>query len=403
MKRLLSIAKGPKQQLFLSYLNSELSKLSIRSQAESELTPNGSFNTTLHTVLRVNADELELKWLIETSRTGELISVEASPIGVSLDLPTMNWERIAEDIVNSALLSAFNERRTRIAVRRILYYVGPQLDGEYLFRGLRLAPAIQDDTLPCAFNAERVVTFDFQVDSIDSHDAAYLASQFSRSAAARVSLLLDVDLYEQAGEQVWVQAPNESQSERLNRGVFNIPVPTTMPCRSNVSDRGSWGEPIASFRRTAQTLKMPPETRKILRGIDGLPEPTRNAFDGAARMYQIGLSLTRRFPSAALAYRVAAIDALQQTEPDCNGFSQFMRKYSPEVAAEPRILEYLHGEIRSSHFHAGKFDLGEFSTRRYMDIVQDQDSVHLSLMHHRCFELTRGALVNWMISISATT
>ncbi|WP_438393613.1 hypothetical protein [Caballeronia sp. DA-9] len=401
MKRSLSIANGPKQQLFLAYLNSEFAKQAVRSQAALGVTADGSFSTTVHTVFGENFGQLELQWVFDTSSTGELISVEVSPIGEAIYGPVVDWENAAQDIVNSALLSAFNERRTRTVRRQILYYIGPQLDGEYWFRGVRLAPAMLDDPFPALLNAERVVALDFEVDSIDERDASYLASEFSRRLAARFSLLLDVDLYEYTGEQVWVLLPEGSRSERFSRGVFNVPVPTSMPGKGNICGAGAWGSAIATYGRTTGTLKMPPEARRILRGLDGLAEPVKDAFDGAARMYQIGLSLFQRFPSAALAYRVASIDALQQTEPDCNGFSEFMRKYSPQAAADPKMLDYLHSDIRSSHFHAGKFDLGEFSAQRHMDIVSDPDTAHRSLLRYRCFEVTREALVNWMVSIAA--
>lgn len=399
MKFDLSIPKGPKQQLFLAYLNSELSKRSLRSQAETEVAPDGSINTTVYTVFGENLENLELKWLFETSKAGELISVEVTRVVDTIESPCVDWESAASEIVTRATLSAFNERRTRTVMRRIFYYIGPQLDGEYWFRRVRLAPALEDNSFPAAMNLERVVTLDFEVESIDHFDSLYLGAEFSRRAAARFSLLLDVDLYEHAGEQVWVL--DDSRNVRLNRGVCDVPFPTDMPNKGSICSAGASGATIASYGRTVGTLKMPPEARRILRGLESLPGPVQDAFDGAARMYQIGLSLSKRFPSAALAYRVAAIDALQQTEPNCNGFSEFMRRYTPSISGDEKILNYLHGDIRSSHFHAGKFDLGEFSAERHYDVVHDQDTVQRSYMHVQGLEVTREALVTWMLLTAA--
>ncbi|MGF6507056.1 hypothetical protein [Paraburkholderia sp. 32] len=403
MKHSLSIAKGPKQRLFLAYLNSEFAKRAVRCQAALEITADGSFKARVHTVFGEDFGQIELQWVFDTSSTGELLSVDVSPVGEGIDGPAVDWENAAQDVVNSAFRSAFNERRTRTVRRQLLYYIGPQLDGEYWFRDVRLAPAMLDDPSPVSINSERVVALDFVVDSIDELDALYLASEFSRRWAARFSLLLDVDLYElHAAEQVWVYRPEVSRSERLQRGVYDIPVRLTiMPRKGSMFGAGARGSPIATYGRTTGTLKMPPEARRVLRGLDDLAEPVKNAFDGAARLYQIGLSLLQRFPSAALAYRVAAIDALQQTEAGCNGFSEFMRKYSPKAAADPKVLDYLHSDIRSSHFHAGKFDLGEFSAQRHLDIVTDPDTAHHSRLRSLCFEITREALVNWMLLIAA--
>ncbi|MFM0173176.1 hypothetical protein PQR33_28065 [Paraburkholderia sediminicola] len=401
MKRTLNIPKGPKQSLFLEYLNSEILKRAGRSQVHYSASPDGSFSTILRTLFAPSHHEFEMEWTVETSPSGILTCIEVlQPPDASREQPP-RWEDAARDIIESAVLSAFNETRTPTLTRRLLYYVGPQFDGEYWIRGLRIAAALPDDEYPVTVNFERVVALDFEVSAIDNHDAIYLASELTRRWAARLSLLVDVDLYEHVSESVWVIHPQPGTHERLSRGV-RAQTPSTMPGKGKDCRAGNWGASIARYGRSTGTLKMPPETRRIFRGIEDLSEPVKEAFDSAARMYQISLSLYRRFPSAALAYRVAAIDALQQTEPDCKGFSQFMRKYVHPSAADERILTYLHGDIRSSHFHAGKFELGEFSVQRSMDMVHTAETAQRSHLQYRCFAVTREALVNWMLSVAGT-
>lgn len=397
MKRALNIPKGAKQSLFLEYFNSEFGKRITKARAGVEANDDGTFTSVVESTFSEPTGDLELRWLLRTSNNGTLTEIEVLPASDANAV----WESIAREIIDSALRDAFIENRARRCQRQVLYYVGPHLDGEYWFGKTRVAPADPNDEHPAAFNLERTITLDFEVDAIDDRDAMYLASETTRRLAARFSLLLDVDLYEMPTEHAWVMSGLGTESIRRQRGVLTIPRLDRLPKKGETCPAGSVGESISNFGRMVGTLKVPPETRKILRSIGALPEPISAAFDGAARMYQIGLSLAARFPTAALAYRVAAIDALQQIEPDCNGFSAFMRKYSPIGASNPQLLDYLHGDVRSSHFHAGKFDLGEFSIQRHMDIVYMPDKAARAHQRYMGFEATRQAIANWMLSTAA--
>ncbi|KWI50953.1 hypothetical protein WM06_17385 [Burkholderia cepacia] len=400
MKRVLNLPKGPKQSLFLEYLNSELGKRIKQAHSHVDANADGSFTSIVDSTFNENHGDLELRWSFQTSADGTLTELQVLSTSVKGSADG-TWEAASRDIIDSALRDAFIENRARRCQRQVLYYVGPHLDGEYWFGKTRVAPADPNDEHPAAFNLERTITLDFEVDAIDDRDAMYLASETTRRLAARFSLLLDVDLYEMPTEHAWVMSGLGTESIRRQRGVLTIPRLDRLPKKGETCPAGSVGESISNFGRMVGTLKVPPETRKILRSIGALPEPISAAFDGAARMYQIGLSLAARFPTAALAYRVAAIDALQQIEPDCNGFSAFMRKYSPIGASNPQLLDYLHGDVRSSHFHAGKFDLGEFSIQRHMDIVYMPDKAARAHQRYMGFEATRQAIANWMLSIAA--
>jgi hypothetical protein len=193
-------------------------------------------------------------------------------------------------------------------------------------------------------------------------------------------------------------APN---AERLGRGIGQLDGGICMPRKGERCHAGAPGDGIRQHKRISGTLKMPAEARRILRGVEALSEPVKDAFDGAARMYQIGLSLGRRFPSAELAYRVGAIEALSAIDTEAKNFSAFMRKYLSLDPNDVQLLSYLYHDVRSSHFHAGKFDLGEFSVQRHMDIVLSPHIAFRREQERRCFELTRQAIVNWMLSIAA--
>ncbi|WP_174935270.1 hypothetical protein [Burkholderia lata] len=396
----MNLPKGPKQSLFLEYLNSELGKRIKQAHSHVDANADGSFTSVVDSTFNENHGDLALRWLFQTSTDGTLTELEVLSTSVTYSADGA-WETTSRDIIDLALRDAFIENRTRRYQRQVLYYVGPKLDGEYWFGKTRVAPADPNDEYPAAFNLERTITLDFEVDAIDDRDAMYLASETSRRLAARFSLLLDADLYETPTEHAWVMSGLDTESIRRQRGVLTIPRLDRLPKKGETCQAGAVGASIANYGRMIGTLKMPSEARRILRGVDGLPEPVTAAFDGAARMYQIALFLAARFPTAALAYRVAAIDALQQIEPDCNGFSEFMRKYSAIGASNPQLLAYLHGDVRSSHFHAGKFDLGEFSIQRHMDIVHTPDRAAQAHQRYIGFEATRQAIANWMLSVAA--
>ncbi|AJY05891.1 hypothetical protein SB768_25435 [Burkholderia sp. SIMBA_043] len=401
MKRRLSIPKGPKQQLFLTYLNAEFAKRTHRAQAHFENVKPDSILSVVRTTFGGAVSQAELIWSLRTSADGTLAELEVCPASTNDEAGNEAWEELAREIIDSALTHAFIESRRTEHRRQVFFYVGPQLDGEYWFRGVRVAPAILDIDSPMLINAERAVVLEFEVEAVDMFDASYLAAEFSRRFAARLSVLLDIDLYEHSFEQVWVMAGTPPVAERLGRGIGQLTGGNFMPKKGEICAAGAFSKGIRHYGRVAGTLKMPPEARRILRGVDALPEPVKDAFDGAARMYQIGLSLGRRFPSAELAYRVGAIEALSATDSEARSFSAFMRKHLSLESSDEQLLEYLYGDIRSSHFHSGKFDLGEFSVQRHMDIVSTPQTEIRRQQRYRCFELTRQAIVNWMLSNAA--
>ncbi|MEC4599255.1 hypothetical protein [Burkholderia vietnamiensis] len=399
IKRALSIPKGPKQQLFLAYINAEFAKWSTHAQARFENGEEGSIVNVVRTTLNMSGGQLQLDWSFRTSADGVLADVEITP-AVDSGATNEAWEVHAREIVDSALTHAFVDARKKEHRRQVFFYVGPQFDGEYWFGRVRVAPAIVDEKAPMLINAERAVVLEFEVEAIDAFDANYLAAEFSRRFAARLSVLLNVDLYEPPFQQVWVTDGSPPKTERMNRGVGQLPGDNRMPRKGERCRAGTLGQSISQYGRLPGPLKMPPEARRILRGVEALPEPVKDAFDGAARMYQIGLSLGGRFPSAELAYRVGAIEALSNTDSDVGSFSAFMRKYLSLGSEDEQLLNYLYHDIRSSHFHAGKFDLGEFTVQRHMDLVQSPQTAIRRHQQSRCFQLTRQAIASWMLSIT---
>jgi hypothetical protein len=74
-----------------------------------------------------------------------------------------------------------------------------------------------------------------------------------------------------------------------------------------------------------------------------------------------------------------------------------MRKY---VKSEPNIdqlLDRLYGDVRSAHFHAGAFPLGEYDRRSVGALLSSDYVLSLDLSRQE-YETTREAIVNWAMS-----
>ena len=74
-----------------------------------------------------------------------------------------------------------------------------------------------------------------------------------------------------------------------------------------------------------------------------------------------------------------------------------MRAYVKSQNDIDPILDYLYGKARSGHFHEGVFPLGEYSTQFRGGGLMDSDFVETDSLHRACYEVTREAIVNWVL------
>jgi hypothetical protein len=170
-----------------------------------------------------------------------------------------------------------------------------------------------------------------------------------------------------------------------------------MPKKGSVCPLGKYSGSLAvQYRRFGELLSLPSQARKILRTVDAATPGVTDSFDRGARLYQVGAVVGRQFPSAGLAYRVAAVEAISKADTSCKGFNDFMRRYVKSKPNSNELFEYLYGIARSGHFHAGEFPLWEFEMPRAFDPLMDSDFVQKSENQLMCFEITREAIVNWI-------
>ncbi|MBA5606801.1 hypothetical protein H3H36_15705 [Duganella sp. FT3S] len=393
----LGIPAGSKQKAFYAYLNSEWDKRSAQSSAVFNDVDGGGLELEFTANFKEQFGNLALKLQFITVAGGKLEGVTVSLI--SAQDTSVPWREVAYEFITSASLAAMSERMSSFFMRRKLYYVGPELDGEYWFGKVRFAPAEPIPSEMPIVRWERAVFLDFTVDAIDDLHAMYLANQLERVFSARLSLLLNVDLYPHSHEQVWVHLPDGRGNARCNRGHRDDGQPRTMPRKGQACPAGATAS-VARQIFATEKLKVPTEARRFLRAIDQCEPSKRQYIDGAARLYQIGLSQRKRFPSAALAYSVATIDALRQTINPCS-INEFLTRFSPLSTVYPDVSAKLWGDVRNAHFHAGGFALGEFEERRLMDAIIDADAANQMHVEVRSWQITREAIVNWIVALAS--
>lgn len=403
MKITLDIPNGKRQRDFLDYLNSALRKRLISYRGSAGRTDEGNFASTVSGPFRLDQDHIDLTWRITKDPKGTLVGLDIA--SEESEEPESRWSTAVYEFVTSVLATALAETRHRFFKRSVFYYIGPQLDGEYWLPGFRFSPVLPEDLMPHLINAERVVAIDQVVEAIDDNHAHALSSESARRHSARLSLLLNVGLTNRDHSMVWIMPTSAdglpSDSVRCHLGFNNASVNLQeMPKKEELCQLGKYNGSLTSRYRVAGELQsLPPEARKILRCIDDADPLVTDAFDRGARLYHVALVCGHQFPSVGLAYRVAAVEAISKADSECEGFSEFMRKHVKSQNDIDPILNYLYGTARSGHFHDGFFPMGEYSRPRHFDAFMDSEKVEADQLHRICYDVTREAIVNWILSI----
>ena len=99
----------------------------------------------------------------------------------------------------------------------------------------------------------------------------------------------------------------------------------------------------------------------------------------------------------SLSYQVAAVEALAEKQ-SLEGIVDLVRKYNPQVSDE--FIKHLYGKVRSAHFHAGEFPLGEFDPKSVGPIM---DPEHLSQTDLRVGAslVLQPTLIDWLLDHSS--
>ena len=397
----LNLPRGQRQQGFVDYLNSALRRRITPSTGSGRVTAEGLLESIVTGPFSIDQSLIPLTWRIIKDSKGTLLKLVIE--GADPSVMESSWKTAVYEFVTSVLATALAETRQKFFLRSFFYYVGPQLDGEYWLPGYRFAPAYPEDSDPHLINGERIVSIDQEIEAIDDLHASTLAGEAALRHVARLSLLLNTGLY--GSEQVlrwgWQAVEGKPiESVRFHPGFMLHPALnfTQMPKKGEQCTLGKYKGSLAARHRVAGELQsLPPDARKILRGVDHSAPLVTDAFDRGARLYQVATVCGRFFPSVGLAYRVAAVEAISKADDQCKGFSDFMRKHVSSPKDNEKALAYLYGAVRSAHFHAGEFPMGEFNRSPFgFDPLMDFETMARENFHRVCYELTREAIVNWL-------
>jgi hypothetical protein len=396
--------RDEKQQIFIDAMNAALRESGAAFSmisASGNSTGDRGFESSLTVSWPASIAPATTTWKLLKDAKGTLMHLTVETEADENDA----WKLEVRALVERALVAALADRKSKFFHRSEFYYIGPRLDGEYWLPGFRFAPGDPDEEQHGIF-LERVVVIDQEALGMDSTHAAIVGAESARRYAARLSLLLNIGFYRpRSPAAVWVSREgDELGCERRFRGFYSEHRPVKMPRKRELAPLGRQGQPILSLpylygAYAGDLVTLPRESRRILRQMECTNDSVRDAFDRCARLYQVALVAGQQFPSVGLAYRVAAVDALAQTSGPWNGFSEFVRAHVHVDADTESLLESLYGDVRSAHFHAGKFPLGEFRVQRF-DPLMDEAGVRSQEIGFAGSLLLRMAILSWISRVT---
>jgi hypothetical protein len=393
--QLSSIEDPAKQRLFLEHLDSAIMLHSDSSGGSNYYDANGNYID--ESAFKVNLEEGSgiLYTRITASDEDCLISIEFE----SPDSETV--EKFINKLIIESLAKALGAKK-KVFFRRVLFcYIGEQLDGEYWFgSNIRVAPVDPEDPNPHYANTERYISIDINVEAIDVHGAIVAANNRANILAARLSLILNIGIYSPSSEHRWTVTEGcNSPCELRQLGYFNRgPELKEMPRKGKTCKSGKFEHSMHyRVRYLGESCKFPEETRKLISTIDKSDSRSATAFDNCAFLYQIALNAGRYMPTVRVSYLVAAVDALCKAETNFKDFSSFIRHYALPTHDIEHLLDFMHGSVRSAHFHAGEFQFGDFKQTRDLRIYSGSSKRISEHRFRECIKLIRAALANWAI------
>jgi hypothetical protein len=168
-----------------------------------------------------------------------------------------------------------------------------------------------------------------------------------------------------------------------------------MPKKGELCDPVKFeGSVFDHVRMANNEFSCPTETRKILRGLNSANPAYQTAFNNCARLYQLALTVGSHYPTVMISYEFASIEAIVQVfKDDFSCFSDFVTKNINENVEY--LLDIIHGKIRSAHWHAGHFALGETDHRQDF-LTNPQEHIRFNIIResHR---VIRTSIFNWVI------
>lgn len=404
MKIKLDLLQKNKQRIFFDYFKAAIRLKCPAFRSEGNFEADGSYKASLTADFPFEAGSVfPLRWTLTRQPDGSVSFIEIVPAAADNKNPPKEWESVIQNFFNAEiLLPALAEKTKKFFRRSEFHYVGTALDGEYWLPEFRLAPALPTDDIPMMVLTERVIYIEQEVYAIDSRHAQLVAEEISKRLAARLSLILNTGFYQPESKHKWFLKTepdfSKTTSERRQLGFVNPqPLLNALPKKGENCPKGVNGGSVLDNRGSVMggRLVCPQETRKILRGVKNSDPQDAAAFDSCARLYQVALTAGSHFPSVSLAYQIAAVEAITTTDSDYTNFSDFMRKNLSGIDGLDKFLNWLYGSVRSAHFHAGVFPLGDFSSYSFeFPDWESHDKVNKQFSSHG---IIRQAIMTWVL------
>jgi hypothetical protein len=314
--------------------------------------------------------------------------------------------------------------------RGYLAFTGHRMSGEYRASDWRLATPHfpEDPAMPASIFTEQMVACDRLVSGRDSYD---IAMRFV-GELERLALLLTViwcthvEMTNRV-EQRWVYGDivDGELPSRLRQIGFSEPSahrPSTMPPLGTLPPGPTWRldrlNPYDHAGKAGEFI--PPEDATDLLELFyavGRADPMiAERFLAAAKAYHTASFIYRATATGSLAYLVVAAESLVEEElptcPECNskrGLSRAMRglifEELPCLTERKNEVEKLLKEaydIRSKHFHTGRFAGGELEPWHSISILEPERQSLMQLWQ-RMNAMVNALLIAWLVKRATGT
>jgi len=390
------ISDKERSRLFLNYLDVFFQDFRKKSFGSSYFEGDSYFNETSITG-EIDGQEDSLFIRISSDLDGNLQYLEFD------DNKNGAYKEKINKLIIDSLMKSLDDKKETFYRRYHYTYTGPQLDGEYWIKGTRIAPISDDTSNKTWDNIERYFSIELNVDAIDGSDADAKGNVESDIIAARLSLLLDVGISAPLTEHKWcidVSDSTNAKSKIYQTGYYGFGHDLTrMPKKKELMACGQFKNSVfPHMRYVGELLFLPCETRKLFSKLECAAAETKEAFNNCCFMYQIASTSGKYSPTVRLSYLVAAIESLAQCENGKNKhFSNFIRHYAKDEIKVENILDFMHGEVRSAHFHSGKFTGGEYNYERNSVIrFQSVESRVRNMLFRESYRLIRISIARWV-------
>jgi len=346
-----------------------------------------------------------IRWAITLNSKGIIKSIE-----VDLADPKSKkrkWQVYAQQAISDILSSILTRKRKPILTRQYYSYIGATLDGEYWNNQMRFAPLLATEEKPYLIHDERIFVVDQIVQAIDSEHGRRLSKNISDRFIQKVCLLLDVSI-EKNDDFAFYWTSDYStetgkvQYKRVARGYNDLEKIVKLPKKGELCQLGKYSGTVYDTQLYAgRLLTLPKEFRKIMAGYKKATVEERLALDRCASLYYIGKVAGKKYPTVKLSYEIASAESIAHSLDAYNkSFSEFIRVNLDEPKKFDQLLKFLHGKVRSAHFHAGEFVFGDMDILTYD--ISDMQSSYLHNIENEAHQIIRKAIMNWILNTFTT-